>query len=451
MRTLCLALLLAGLPLGVAFAQVDEDTLFGGENPTAEDPADTPTDPGDEEGLFGGEGNSFVNEVEEDPAADPAGDLLTSESVTVGGDFGVSVEGGLDIDAAGETSLSSGVAELGSELFLDARPNSDLRVLAGGDLGYSTASGATFELSELFADTDLNNTVFFRAGKQTVNWGVGYFYSPANLVNLERVDPENPEAELAGPVALRAQVPFGTDNLTGYVISDDLADDLNLSAAALYEYLVSGFEVTSGGIAEAGGHYAVMSTASGTLYDVTVFAEAVLEGGSDKVFVIKDGSAPSGLGTATSDSLFFSGTVGGRYSYDTDDERFSFSATAQYFFNGLGYDDPSLLTDNADAVAALVGAGALTLGDLQERGRHYVGVSLSSPDVDGSDVTPSASWLANLSDGSGLVNAGMSYSLGDAITTGLEYGLRYGPEGAEYSATGLESNLTLSVGLSGTF
>ena len=236
MRQLLFTLLLAAAPLGAAFAQVDEDVLFGGDAAEG-DPADTPTDPGgdpsDEESLFSDDGG-IITDVEEDPAADPAEDLLTGEAVVIGGRFGVSVEGNLDIGAGGETTLSSGVADLSSRLFLDARPTSDLRVLAKGDLGYSTASGAAFELAELFADADVDNTVFVRVGKQTVNWGVGYFYSPANLINLERVDPENPGEELAGPVALRAQVPFGTDNLTGYVLADDLAEDLNLSAAARY-------------------------------------------------------------------------------------------------------------------------------------------------------------------------------------------------------------------------
>ena len=454
MRPLLFALLLAAAPLGTAFAQVDEDDLFGGVIAAEEDPADTPTDPGtdpsDEESLFSDDGG-IVTDVEENPAANPTEDLLTSEAVVIGGRFGVSVEGNLDIGAGGETTFSSGVADLSTRLFLDARPNSDLRVLAKGDLGYSTASGAAFELAELFADTDLDNTVFVRAGKQTINWGVGYFYSPANLINLERVDPENPGEELAGPAALRAQVPFGTDNLTGYVLTDDLNEDLNLSAAARYETLLLGFEVTTGGIAEAGGAWAVMGTASGSALGVSVFAETVLEGNLDKVFVVGDDTAPSGLGTTESESLFVSGTLGGRYTFTTDDELFSVTATAQYFFNGKGYEDPSVLTDNPGAVAALVGSGALSPGDLLERGRHYLGSNVLAPDVGDTGLSPSVLWLANLSDGSGLVNVGVDYAPNDYLTPRVGYRYTYGAAGSEYNFGGGVHRLSVGFDVSGAF
>ena len=453
MNPLLIALLLAALPIGVA--QVDEDALFGGgESPAGGDTADTPTDastdPGDEESLFSDDGG-IVTDVEEDPSSDPAGDLLTSEAVVVGGRFGVSVEGSLGVDAAGEATFSSGVADLSSQLLLDARPNRDLRVLAKGDLGYSTASGAAFELSELFADADVGDTVFVRAGKQTVNWGVGYFYSPANLINLERVDPENPGEELAGPVALRAQVPFGTDNLSGYVLADDLAADLNLSAAARYETLLAGFEVTTGGVAEDNGSWAVMGTATGAVADVSVFAEAVLEGNVDKVFVFRDDAAPLGLGTTRSEDLFLSGTLGGRYTFTSDDELLSVTATAQYFLNGKGYENPNSINDNPGGVAALVGSGALRPGDLLERGQHYVGVNVISPDVVDTDFSPSVLWLANLSDGSGLVNAGLNYALNDLLTPRLAYRYTYGAEGSEYNFGGQTHRLTVGFNVSGAF
>lgn len=437
------------LTLGVAAAQeTDEDALFGGDSVVqeGEESADETSTTGD--GLFG-EGGELFTDVEEAADTDPSAALLEG-GTTLGGDFAFSVEGMLELDPEGEASFASGTADLKTRLFIDARPQRDFRVFADGDLEYSTVRGGTFALDELFADAELGS-IFVRAGKQTVNWGVGYFYSPANLINLERIDPENPGEDLSGPPALRAQLPLEGGNLTGYVLTDDFAEDLNLSAAARFETLLSGFEVTTGGVSEDSGAWAVMGTATGGIADVTVFGEAVLEGNIDKVFVYEDEASPSGFSTTQSESLFFSGTLGGRYTYQTDDERSSVTATAQYFFNGKGYEDPELFTDSPEAVTGLVGSGALSPDDLQERGQHYLGVNVTAPEVDESDFTPSALWLANLGDGSGLVNAQLNYALNDFLTPRLEYRFRYGETGSEYNPGSERHSLMVGLDISGAF
>ena len=442
--------ILLSLTLGVAVAQeTDEDALFGGDSVFQEE-EETTDEAGtnDDDSLFGGGGELFTD-VEETADTDPSAALLES-GTTLGGNFDFSLEGSLALGPEGEVGFASGTADLTARLFVDARPQRDFRVFADGDLGYSTATGGTFALDELFADVELGS-VFVRAGKQTVNWGVGYFYSPANLINLGRIDPENPGEELSGPPALRAQLPLANGNLSGYVLTNDLGADLNLSAAARFETLVSGLEVTTGGVAEDSGAWAVMGTATGGLADVTVFGEAVLEGNVNKVFVFEDETSPSGFGTTQSESLFFSGTLGGRYTYETDDERTSVTATAQYFFNGKGYEDPGLFTGSPEAVAGLAQAGALSPDDLRERSQHYLGVNVTAPEVGDSDFTPSALWLANLGDSSGLVNARLSYALNDFLTPRLEYGFRYGAAGSEYNPGNERHSLTVGLEVSGAF
>ena len=434
---------------GVAVAQeTDEDALFGGDSVFQEDEAATDeAGTNDDDSLFGGE--ALFTDVEETVGTDPSAALLEG-GTTFGGDFEFSLEGSLAIDPEGEVGFASGTADLKTRLFVDARPQRDFRVFADGDLGYSTARGGSFALDELFADVELGS-VFVRAGKQTVNWGVGYFYSPANLINLERIDPENPGEELSGPPALRAQLPLANGNLTGYVLTDDLAADLNLSAAARFETLLSGFEVTTGGVAEDSGAWAVMGTATGGIADVTVFGEAVLEGNVDKVFVYEDETSPSGFGTTQSESLFFSGTLGGRYTFETDDDLYNVTTTVQYFFNGKGYENPNLFTDNPAAVAGLAGSGTLAPDDLAERSQHYLGVNVTAPEVGDSDFTPTALWLANLGDGSGLVNARLNYALNDFLTPRLEYRSRYGAAGSEYNPGNERHSLTVGLEVSGAF
>lgn len=405
-----------------------------------------------DESLFGGDPEGIVTEVEQDPAADPSRALLQSDTVTLGGSYDLSLE--LRLDPApdeNDDALSSGLLDLRSRLFVDARPSAEFRAFAKGDLSYRPADGADFDLRELFADVAVADTVFVRAGKQTINWGVGVFFSPANLVNLERVDPEDPDAELAGPAALKAQLPLGTTNLTGYLLTDDFASGVNFDLAARAEFLLQDFEITVGGVLRADGPWALATTAAGAVGEVSVFAEAVLQGDPDKVFVVRDPGAPGGVATRAADGLFASGTLGARYRTATEDDAYTLVLAAQYFYNGLGYDDFSLLQERPQAILALVAAGELRPEDLRERGRHYLAASASAPDLGRSDLTPSLLWLGNLSDGSGIVDASVRYSGFDPLTPTVGYRLAYGAEGAEYAPAGTRHAFRVGVSLRGTF
>ena len=439
-------LLIAALLGSFAWAQDDslDDTLFG-DGETQEQSQDEAT--GDD--LFG---DSIFTEVEEDPDANPADDLLTSDKVVVGGNFGVSLDINLGLNPEeDEDAFTSGLSDLSTRLFLDARPSSDFRAFVKGDLSYDATDGVSFDLREAFADIAIEDTVYVRAGKQTINWGVGQFFSPANLINLETIDPENPDAELAGPVALKAQLPIDTSNATGYLLLDDIGSGNDIGVAARYEFLLEGYELTVGGVYRPENPWAIMTTATGAIADVTVFGELVLEGNSDKKFIIEDSSTPLGYSTTTSDALYGSATVGARASYTTEDDLYTVMGSAQYLFNGLGYEDSSVFTDNPQVVGALLGQGDLRFSDLSERGQHYLAATISSPDLANSDVNPSALWLSNLSDGSGFVNLSVNYSGIDYVTPSLSYRFNYGAAGAEYSPQGNKHSLTLSLDISGAF
>jgi hypothetical protein len=394
-------------------------------------------------------GSDLVKETDTTTSTNAADELLSGQPLTIGGNVAFSAEASLA--SSNHYQFSVGLTELSSTLFLDARPNRDFRAFAKGNLSYTTTSGLSFDLKELFADVAIGDTVFLRAGKQTINWGVGYFFSPANLVNLQRIDPENPEAELSGPVSLKAQLPIGSSNATTYLIMDDLTDSISTSLAVRYEFLVSDYEITAGAILEDNGHWALATTASGNLQGMSLFAEAVLEGNSNKVFVIRDNRAALGLSTSTSDSLFFSATLGTRYSYTSEDDLYTLSASGQYFFNGKGYSDSSIFTDNPAAIAGLLASKALTFSDLQERGQHYLALSISSPDIAKTDITPSVFWISNLSDGSGLVSSSLRYSGIDYFTPTLNYRFGYGTKGAEYSQNGESHTISLGFDIKGEF
>ncbi len=90
--------------------------------------------------------------------------------------------------------------------------------------------------------------------------------------------------------------------------------------------------------------------------------------GSDRTFV-RTSAIPGSLETYTDDNtLYYTGTIGFIYSTSSPD----FTLAVQYLYNGDGYEDPSVINDNAAAVFILKESGDLSADDLYMRGLHYL-------------------------------------------------------------------------------
>ena len=435
----------------VGAQEVDEDALFGAAGRHA---------PGDnEDELFGGGG--LIADLE-DSEADASTVFLRSERVEIGGTFRFDASSTWRWDGAegpfGASLLDDPLTlDLGVVTFLDARPAEDFRVFARLDVSYPfTEEGGirtfdqVFHMRELFSDFQFADALFLRAGKQTINWGVGYFFSPADLLNVTSVDPEDPEAELEGPVALKIQAPMGPHNLYLYTVFEDADSVVDLALAPKAELVVRGTEVGLGAFYRAGNAPAAMATLSTTLADLRLFAEGLLSYGSDRTFVVEDVAALLGVATEIDDSTVFpSATAGLSYRYTDDLELFNLSITAQYLYNGQGYADPDLLKDHAAGVAALVLAGDVSAGDLADRGRHYAAARASWTGLLGSDLDLSFLWIANLSDGSGMVVPALKWQVSDELDFTVKTGFAYGGKGDELSPIGDAATLTLSANFGG--
>ncbi len=428
-----------------------------------------------EDSLFSGDAGMII-EIEE-PAADavPGEPLLFSGGgVDLGGKYRFALSSDWNWDP--ETSLESGdIAEsvetdLSAMIFFSARPSKDLRfygeveisspfTLADDDpdtalVDESRVFDDIIRITELFSDFHMAERVFFRAGKQTINWGVGYFFSPADLLNLTEIDPEDPEAELEGPVSVKVNIPFGVNNIYGYLVVPDGTEDLSgLAYAAKMEIVIGSSELGLGGYYRKGQPPAVMLTCTGSVSDLAFFAEGVASYGSDRTFVVPDDDSPGGYTTAAyDDQWFFQATAGAMYIWNDDESDLALTLAAQYLFNGAGYADPSPINTSANAgiLAALMACGSLSPSDLLGAGMHYGAalVSLSMTE----DLSVSAFWLGDISDRSGLLRLSVSWAASDDINITASLPYTYGTAGAEYSPFGSRLGFRVEFSLgSGAF
>ena len=437
----------------------DEDALFGAtDDSSSEDPT-----PSLDESLFGEDadtGEPFIDEV--DLAVDITSALLTTQGVELGGRYGFSVDSSWTWDPEtiyddfSNPEEESSVVDVNATLFFDARPSEDFRVFGKTTVSYpfDDQGGVrefddVFHVDELFSDFTWKDRVYFRGGKHTINWGVGYFFSPADLLNITEINPEDPEAEREGPVSLKTHVPIDVHNLYLYLIANNIVAADEVGVAAKMEFVIGSLETGIGGLYQKDASPSGMLTVSFLIWDIDFFGEAVLRYGSDRTFIEETDENLLGVKAVTyDDTIFFNATAGFSFIYTFDEMDSSISAFGQYLYNGEGYENTAILTDNQAGVFALKENGDISFSDLLSPGLHYAAANVSWNSIFESDISLQGFWMHNFSDMSGSVSPSVSVELFDSI--GLRAGIRYqyGEKGDEFSPFDdrLTAQLRLTLG-----
>ncbi len=467
-------LLIIGSVFSQGIASPDED-LFGSEDPSlintdenslfgSDESIETILD---EDAVFGSEDSEEISPVESDNLVQEVTDnqmndlgsvLLTSDSgVDFGGNFFFDTSStwtGFDLEDLAGSSITDNLSlDLGATVFLDARPDEDTRVFVKTEITspFYTTTERKFEdivtITELFADFNWNKQVFFRAGKQTVNWGVGYFFSPADLLSLSRIDPENPDADLDGPIALKVNYPSKLNNYYFYtVFPAEISSYSDIAIAPLAEFVVGNTEVSLGAYYQYDHAPSAMTAITTALGDVSVYGEGYASYGSDKTFV-----ADNGFSTVTyNDTLFYKATVGASYSWSDDLSNYNLSFSGQYYYNGEGYSNPDLVNMTSPEIMSLLTSESISTSDLVETGRHYGAVSAGWREMWGSDLSLSIFYIENFSSFSGMIKPSISWNGLDNIDISLSVSRMFGDPGEEYSMSGSISSISLGVSIGGT-
>ena len=97
---------------------------------------------------------------------------------------------------------------------------------------------------------------------------MGYFFSPADIVNIGRIDPLDPEAEREGSVALKIHYPKGSNNYYLYTLFDGVKEAKQIALAPKMEFVVGKTEVGLGGFYQHGKHPMLMATVSSSFGEV---------------------------------------------------------------------------------------------------------------------------------------------------------------------------------------
>jgi hypothetical protein len=323
---------------------------------------------------------------------------------------------------------------------------------------FEQPTSLTLSIPELFADFSWEDKLFFRFGKHTIKWGVGYFWSPADVLNLTPIDTEDPTADREGPISLKVHLPFQVHNAYFYLISNNADEPLDLALAPKFEFVVGNTELGIGAFYQRRLAPRAIAMFSTSIRDVDIFGEGIVSYGSDRIFVRRaadqsratsdrDDDLETVLETYTEDSRpFFSGTIG--LIYLNMDK--NINLYGQYLFNGEGYKNSSLLEpayyllQNPDSNGLAIPDGeerpddyedppALSVGDVTNFGRHYAAMGINFNEIGDTALSITTFGLVNFNDLSGIFSPSLSVKIFDYITINFGIRMTFGEPGDEYT------------------
>ena len=393
-----------------------------------------------------------------DIANDGGGGITGLEGFGVGGLDDTSLPEGWTstVNEEGDTEIRN---EDGFLLFTIPAEDSDEE--DGEEPAVGTVPALNLTVFELFSDFSVKERLFFRFGKHTIRWGVGYFWSPADVLNLTSIDVEDPTADREGPVSLKTQFPFGPHNAYLFLITNLGAKPVEVAVAPKVEFVAGAWEIGFGGYYQNALAPRVLAMATTSWGDFDFFGEAVMSWGSDRVFVRESRNQEAALEDPeddletvldtyeVEDRPFFHLTAGFRYFRSFTEDRGSIACMVQYWLNGEGYPDSGLLKhasylalnpntngllieDEEDQPEGYEDPPTLGLDDLTDFGMHYGGI-FASWEIFKTGLSLSLLVIANLSDFSGFLLPTLSYEIFDYFSVSLGTRFTFGGPGDEYS------------------
>ena len=230
-----------------------EEALFGGEETETRTELEddlfgeaTDSDAPTEDDVSGRlEVSTETDETFRD-SGDRIGDLIASreERLALGGGFYWDTQWRFEEDGGWDPTVLSPAL---MSLYLDARPNDDLRLYTRGRVLHQMSFQAQSaedtrtraELDQLWLKTHADNQVYFTFGLQPVRWGVGRVWNPTDFLNATQKDPFALVDTRGGLPLVKVHIPFEAQgaNLYGIVNWDSLQEMKKTYAALRGEIL----------------------------------------------------------------------------------------------------------------------------------------------------------------------------------------------------------------------
>ena len=344
-------------------------------------------------------------------------------------------------------------------LMLDARLKNGVKAFANMETAYYSKTRETNStLREVFLDFNLDRRVYFRTGKQVLQWGRCYLWNPTDLVNVEKKPFTRKIGYRDGAYGLKFHVPFGTDyNIYGFLDTGNAAEDRDLGGALKFELLAGRTEMAFSGWAKRNKRPVFGYDLSSRVGDVDIAGEVSVARRDNTRFIRNDAGVLNIY--RKNDDWVTRAAVNFSEGFRLGNFNDRLTVTTEFFYNQTGYtkspfSDKTLYAFSGP-LAVLLPAGTkgqFLLGNgLYEPNylsRYYGALFTSISRFIITDMTLSLNYVRNLNDQSGVLSTGVNYKNLNDFSAGLLVNAYLGPANREYTFSGAKLSMQLTAGLS---
>ncbi|MBI5744076.1 MAG: hypothetical protein HY952_05970 [Elusimicrobia bacterium] len=395
-------------------------------------------------------------------AADTAPAPADKRSVAFSGEV-LLVENDVIYSSSSKNPLTS---YLVGNLFLDARLKQGVKAFANMETTYRSDTRETKSaLREAFLDFNVKNKVYFRGGKQVLQWGRCYLWNPTDLINIEKATFVRRLGYRDGAYGLKMHIPFGAEyNIYGFLDTGNAATDSDLGGALKFEFLTGRTEMAFSGWAKRNRRPVLGYDFSTRLGDVDIAGE-YSAARRDNTRFLRDDSGTLDIVRKRAEWAqkaainFSKGFRLGNYN-----DRLT--VTGEFFYNQTGYRQ-NVFRDHSvynygSPLAALGPTGTIvpvTSGSKRDfllghglyepnyLSRYYGAIFTSVTRFIIEDMTLSANYIRNLADDSGMLTTGVAYKNMNDFSAGLLVNTFLGPGDREYTFSKAKFGIQATAGI----
>lgn len=281
----------------------------------------------------------------------------------------------------------------------------------------TTKQYTEFKINEFFVDTNWQNKVYFRTGKQVLQWGTGYLWNPTDLINKDRKDFSDMSKVQEGTFGEKIQIPMGAkQNVYFYVKMNDSTTLDGASLASKYEFLLGSTEM-SFSVLTGGGYKSAITNefigykpvygfdfSGAKLGNLNVYGEVSLNPG-DRQMMDYDNL----ISRDEADNWTPKASLGFKKFFDKGAIKDGISVTSEFYYNGAGY-DKNIFQRIVDFDASKKLTYYSSYYQSYMNSKYYMALFSSVQKFMNPDATLNINAIANLIDHSSTLITEISYS-----------------------------------------
>jgi hypothetical protein len=351
-----------------------------------------------------------------------------------------------------DTSSSTSSYIVGN-MFLDVRQKMGTKYFVDLEARYNPSADtkSEFTLKEIFIDFNIKDRVYFRTGKQVLQWGRNYLWNPTDLINIDKNVFLTRIGSREGAYGLKLHIPFGAKyNIYGFIDTSSNKSTNDLGSALKFEFLTGKTEMAFAAWGK-GGYYPVYTYDFSTrLLGIDTTGElAISQGDNNRKIRLENGMLSA---YREREEWIPKASLGfGKY-FDYGDIPDRIFLHLELYYNQNGYTE-NIFGDSAtyafsSPIQTIDAAGSPILKtqgtqnefllynnlyELNYYSKYYIALFSRYSRFIITDLTLSINMIRNLNDDSSILTAGVSYQNIHNLSMGCEiYGF-LGEKDREYT------------------